>query len=170
MLHVAGFTGLDSGDYYINSEVRSTMVSIERTRFQLKKKKKHWWISPTKIVGVKFAVSTFFFNDIISYYYCIHLRILLPLVIDVCFTFSIHFLLIGEKITWENWERGQGPTNRGFLHPSGIFEDCALLKINDGYRWHDYLCSSKLFEYTSICEYSKLDTRWTMHLGLEYQY
>ncbi|CAG2219738.1 unnamed protein product [Mytilus edulis] len=59
----------------------------------------------------------------------------------------------GQKMTWGNWERGQGPGHKGFLFSGGQFEDCAVIRKDDGYKWHDYACNLPSYRYGSICEY-----------------
>lgn len=66
-------------------------------------------------------------------------------------------IFIGQKMTWSNWERGQGPVNGGFLFSGGQFEDCAMIRKDDGYKWHDYACNLPSNHYGSICEYSKYE-------------
>lgn len=58
-------------------------------------------------------------------------------------------------MTWGNWERGQGPGHSGFLFSSGMWEDCAVIRTHEGYKWHDYACDLPQYHYGSICEYSK---------------
>ncbi|XP_063410145.1 lithostathine-1-alpha-like [Mytilus trossulus] len=60
----------------------------------------------------------------------------------------------GEKMTWGYWQHGQGVTQTGFLFAKGTFEDCAQIRVNDGYKWHDFPCSGgPAYHYSSICEY-----------------
>ncbi|XP_063408953.1 probable serine/threonine-protein kinase irlD [Mytilus trossulus] len=36
----------------------------------------------------------------------------------------------------------------------GTFEDCAQIRVNDGYTWYDFPCSGgPAYHYSSICEY-----------------
>ncbi|XP_056008877.1 macrophage mannose receptor 1-like [Ostrea edulis] len=58
------------------------------------------------------------------------------------------------KMTYSNWKSGQGPSQSGFFLSSGSFEDCALMRVDDGFRWHDYDCSNILYHYSFICQYA----------------
>ncbi|XP_069116565.1 C-type mannose receptor 2-like [Argopecten irradians] len=60
----------------------------------------------------------------------------------------------GTNVTYGNWHQGEGPTH-GFLFSKAGYEDCALMRLNDGGRWHDYDCGTILYHHTSICEYQK---------------
>ncbi|XP_078336878.1 uncharacterized protein LOC111134481 [Crassostrea virginica] len=60
------------------------------------------------------------------------------------------------SMPYSNWEPGQGPSQSGFLFVSGDLEDCALMRIEDGFRWHDYPCSNFLYHYSFICQHKKL--------------
>ncbi|CAC5407412.1 unnamed protein product [Mytilus coruscus] len=72
----------------------------------------------------------------------------------------------GQEMTWGNWERGQGPGNSGFLFSSGQWEDCAVIRKDDGYKWHDYACNLPQYHCSSICEYSKHNLFKRMYLSL----
>jgi hypothetical protein len=61
----------------------------------------------------------------------------------------------GERIGWSFWRSGQGPSQSGFLFVRGTWEDCAQIRLHDGYKWHDYPCDGLLSHYSYICEYSK---------------
>lgn len=61
----------------------------------------------------------------------------------------------GTRVSYSNWHPGEGPSHSGFLFQSG-YEDCAIMKLDDGGRWHDYDCGGVLFLETSICEYRKI--------------
>ncbi|XP_060066712.1 macrophage mannose receptor 1-like [Ylistrum balloti] len=61
----------------------------------------------------------------------------------------------GTKLTYSHWHAGEGPSHSGFLFQSG-YEDCAIMKLDDGGRWHDYDCGGVLFLETSVCEYKKI--------------
>ncbi|KAL3876266.1 hypothetical protein ACJMK2_034133 [Sinanodonta woodiana] len=54
----------------------------------------------------------------------------------------------GEKLTWGFWDRGQ---------PSKTFlislENCALMRRNHGWRWHDYHCHFLKYHYNFICQF-----------------
>ncbi|XP_062610544.1 mucin-2-like [Saccostrea cucullata] len=60
------------------------------------------------------------------------------------------------RMSYSNWESGQGPSQSGFFLASGTIEDCALMRVDSGFRWHDYDCSSIFYHYSFICQYSKL--------------
>lgn len=64
---------------------------------------------------------------------------------------------VGDRITWSYWRSGQGSDSQpGFLFPKGALEDCAQMRTDDFYKWHDYPCSGGIgYHYSSICEYSK---------------
>ncbi|XP_071145870.1 mucin-2-like [Mytilus edulis] len=64
----------------------------------------------------------------------------------------------GQKMTWGNWEKGQGPGNSGFLFSSGRWEDCTVIRRDDGYKWHDYACNLPSYHFGSICEYNFIPT------------
>ena len=58
---------------------------------------------------------------------------------------------LGEKLLYKNWASGQP----GLF---GSYEDCALMEIGDGGKWHDYACHGVLFNTQNhgwVCEYSK---------------
>ncbi|XP_062619055.1 perlucin-like protein [Saccostrea cucullata] len=57
------------------------------------------------------------------------------------------------RMSYSNWEPGQGPSQSGFFLASGTIEDCALMRVDSGFRWHDYDCSSIFYHYSSICQY-----------------
>ncbi|XP_069116577.1 C-type mannose receptor 2-like isoform X1 [Argopecten irradians] len=61
----------------------------------------------------------------------------------------------GTKLSYGYWHPGEGPTH-GFLFSKAGYEDCALMRLNDGGRWFDYDCGTILYHHTSICEYQKL--------------
>uniref|UniRef100_A0A8W8JZS4 C-type lectin domain-containing protein n=1 Tax=Magallana gigas TaxID=29159 RepID=A0A8W8JZS4_MAGGI len=67
------------------------------------------------------------------------------------------------KMTYSHWSSGQGPSQSGFLFSDGGHEDCALMKIHDGFRWHDYECSLFLYHYSFICQHDKLVHSHTHH-------
>nr|XP_022335749.1 macrophage mannose receptor 1-like [Crassostrea virginica] len=67
------------------------------------------------------------------------------------------------QMPYSNWELGQGPSQSGFLFVSGDLEDCALMSIQDGFRWFDYPCSNFLYHYSFICQHKKLP-RSTHHV------
>ncbi|KAL8603599.1 hypothetical protein ACOMHN_022551 [Nucella lapillus] len=55
----------------------------------------------------------------------------------------------GVPLDYNNWADGE---------PSKLFglvsvEDCALMRRDDNWRWHDYLCGSLRFHYNFICEF-----------------
>ncbi|XP_062574062.1 uncharacterized protein LOC134235898 [Saccostrea cucullata] len=60
------------------------------------------------------------------------------------------------RMPYSNWESGQGPSQSGFLFAAGDLEDCALMKIQDGFRWHDYPCSNFFYHYSFICQHKKI--------------
>ena len=64
---------------------------------------------------------------------------------------------IGDRITWSYWRSGQSSDNHpGFLFPKGVLEDCAQIRADDFYKWHDYPCGGGIdYHYSSICEHSK---------------
>lgn len=55
--------------------------------------------------------------------------------------------------SYENWDRGQPSC---FLPHFLCHEDCAVLRLDEGYKWHDYLCSSDLYQYGFACEYNMI--------------
>ncbi|XP_052212874.1 uncharacterized protein LOC127831839 isoform X2 [Dreissena polymorpha] len=55
--------------------------------------------------------------------------------------------------SYENWDRGQPSC---FLPNFLCHEDCAVLRLDEGYKWHDYLCSSDLYQYGLACEYNMI--------------
>ncbi|XP_069123207.1 uncharacterized protein [Argopecten irradians] len=56
----------------------------------------------------------------------------------------------GERLQWSYWAPGQPSKSLGLFS----FEDCALMKRQDGYRWHDYHCDTDmLYTYRSICDF-----------------
>lgn len=59
-------------------------------------------------------------------------------------------------MTYSHWSSGQGPSQTGFLFSDGGHEDCALMKIDDGFRWHDYECSLLFYHYSFICQHGKV--------------
>ncbi|XP_033763784.1 hepatitis A virus cellular receptor 1-like [Pecten maximus] len=61
----------------------------------------------------------------------------------------------GTKLSYGHWHPGEGPTH-GFLFSKAGYEDCALMRIDDSGRWHDYDCGTILYHHTSICEYKKV--------------
>ncbi|XP_033764206.1 brevican core protein-like [Pecten maximus] len=61
----------------------------------------------------------------------------------------------GSKLSYSNWHQGEGPSHSGFLFNAG-YEDCAIMKLDDRGRWHDYDCGGVLFLETSVCEYKKV--------------
>ena len=76
----------------------------------------------------------------------------------MCNRSKIKILLVctsGERIGWSFWRKGQGQSEHGFLFSSGEWEDCAQIRLIDGYKWHDYPCNGFLSHYSCICEYSK---------------
>lgn len=60
------------------------------------------------------------------------------------------------KMTYSHWSPGQGPSQSGFFFANGAQEDCALMQIHDGFRWHDYECSFFLYHYSFICQHGKV--------------
>ena len=58
-------------------------------------------------------------------------------------------------MTYSHWSPDQGPNQSGFFFSDGGHEDCALMKINDEFRWHDYECSLIFYHYSFICQYGK---------------
>ncbi|XP_061196849.1 C-type mannose receptor 2-like [Saccostrea echinata] len=58
-----------------------------------------------------------------------------------------------SNMSYSNWEHGQGPSQSGFFLASGSLEDCALMRVDSGFRWHDYDCSSIFYHYSFICQY-----------------
>lgn len=67
------------------------------------------------------------------------------------------------SMPYSNWEPGQGPSQSGFLFAAGDLEDCAIMRIQDGFRWHDYPCSNFFYHYSFICQHKKLP-RSTHHV------
>lgn len=62
--------------------------------------------------------------------------------------------ILGDpNITYNHWNPDQGPNQSGFIFASGSHEDCALMKIHDGFRWYDYECSLFLYHYSFICQH-----------------
>lgn len=60
------------------------------------------------------------------------------------------------KMTYSHWGPGQGPSQSGFLFSDGGHEDCALMKIHDGFRWQDYECSLFFYHYSFICQHGNM--------------
>ena len=58
-------------------------------------------------------------------------------------------------MTYSHWSPDQGPNQSGFFFSDGGHEDCALMKIHDEFRWHDYECSLIFYHYSFICQYGK---------------
>ena len=50
---------------------------------------------------------------------------------------------------WTNWGSGHP---KGFLHS---LRDCVRMVREDGWKWHDTLCSTLKWEYKFICQYGK---------------
>eukprot|EP00105_Crassostrea_gigas_P010869 XP_011426290.2 PREDICTED: C-type mannose receptor 2-like [Crassostrea gigas] len=69
------------------------------------------------------------------------------------------------KMTYSHWGPGQGPSQSGFLFSDGGHEDCALMKIHDGFRWQDYECSLFFYHYSFICQHDKIN----LHTQLQYE-
>ncbi|XP_060566552.1 uncharacterized protein LOC132725433 [Ruditapes philippinarum] len=65
------------------------------------------------------------------------------------------FWVTGErtKSGFQNWDRGQPSC---FLLKFMCHEDCACLRKDEGYKWHDYLCSSSMYEYGYACQFNLL--------------
>ncbi|XP_033763490.1 hepatic lectin-like [Pecten maximus] len=61
----------------------------------------------------------------------------------------------GTELSYGYWQPGEGPAH-GFLFSKAGYEDCAMMRLDDSGRWHDYDCGTILYRHTSICEYSKL--------------
>ncbi|OWF40350.1 uncharacterized protein LOC110463911 isoform X2 [Mizuhopecten yessoensis] len=56
----------------------------------------------------------------------------------------------GERLQWGYWAPGQPSKSLGLFS----IEDCALMKRQDGYRWHDYHCDTDMFfKYRSVCDF-----------------
>ena len=50
---------------------------------------------------------------------------------------------------YSNWASGQPGRFLGIVS----MEDCALMRQEDGWKWHDYLCGSMKFHYYYICQF-----------------
>ena len=67
----------------------------------------------------------------------------------------------GSKVTFNRFANGQGNNhNDGFFFANGGTEDCAVLRRDDGGKWHDYHCESVIgnlgYHFTYICEFRKI--------------
>ena len=69
-------------------------------------------------------------------------------------TFLVLLHVTGEKVTsgYQNWDSGQPSC---WLPEFMCTEDCAVLRLDEGYKWHDYFCAATRFEYAFICQYGK---------------
>ena len=63
----------------------------------------------------------------------------------------------GDEQTYGYWEPGEPSKMFGFIS----FEDCACMRRNDDWRWHDYSCDNDLFTYKYICQFRMLTTTTT---------
>lgn len=63
--------------------------------------------------------------------------------------------ITGQRVssTYSNWDSGQPSC---FLPDFFCHEDCAVLRVDEGYKWHDYLCGSDLYKYGYVCQYDML--------------
>ena len=69
-------------------------------------------------------------------------------IINILYLANFH---LGEKLLYKNWASGQP----GLF---GAYEDCALMELGDGGKWHDYACHGVLFNTQNhgwVCEYGK---------------
>lgn len=55
----------------------------------------------------------------------------------------------GEAIDFQYWSPGQPSKILGLLS----VEDCALMRRDDAWQWHDYICGSLKFHYKYICQF-----------------
>ncbi|XP_021372924.1 C-type mannose receptor 2-like isoform X3 [Mizuhopecten yessoensis] len=61
------------------------------------------------------------------------------------------------NITYSNWHPGEGP-GHGFLFSTAGLEDCAMIRVDDNGRWHDYSCGTSLFHHSYMCQYEPCST------------
>ncbi|KAK3104675.1 hypothetical protein FSP39_007549 [Pinctada imbricata] len=63
--------------------------------------------------------------------------------------------LNGDKtMRFSNWEKGQGPGQSGFFFSDGSLEDCAMMRPDAGYKWHDGPCAGGFaFHYDFLCQF-----------------
>lgn len=57
----------------------------------------------------------------------------------------------GEPVSYQNWASGQG----GSLLPGLSLENCAAIRRQDNWKWHDYPCRLLKFHYHYICQFSE---------------
>ncbi|XP_076460162.1 uncharacterized protein LOC143293132 [Babylonia areolata] len=55
----------------------------------------------------------------------------------------------GVTLDYNNWAPGEPSMFLGIIS----VEDCALMRREDNWRWHDYICGSMKFHYNYICEF-----------------
>ncbi|XP_025102594.1 lymphocyte antigen 75-like isoform X2 [Pomacea canaliculata] len=60
----------------------------------------------------------------------------------------------GEAIDFQYWSPGQPSKILGLLS----VEDCALMRRDDAWQWHDYICGSLKFHYKYICQFRLVKT------------
>lgn len=74
--------------------------------------------------------------------------------------FLLFIIISGSKVTYSSFADGQGNNHDdGFFFANGGTEDCAVLRRDDGGKWHDYHCESIVgnvgYHFTYICEFRK---------------
>ncbi|XP_062619054.1 perlucin-like protein [Saccostrea cucullata] len=59
----------------------------------------------------------------------------------------------GDKtMRYSNWQDGQG-TRAGSHIPDSDLDDCALMRVDYGFKWYDVPCRNKYLKYSYICQY-----------------
>ena len=74
---------------------------------------------------------------------------------------SVFIIISGSSVTFDRFANGQGSNhNDGFFFANGGTEDCAVLRRDDGGKWHDYHCETVVgnigYHFTYICEFRKI--------------
>nr|QFU95414.1 C-type lectin [Onchidium reevesii] len=55
----------------------------------------------------------------------------------------------GRRVSYTNWASGEPSKLFGFLS----VEDCAQMRKEDNWQWHDFPCGSLKFHYNYVCEF-----------------